>query len=214
MKSRLCGGWGLVALAGLVSLAIHSADSTPAMSEEKACAETDTGITLPNGFCATLFADKVGHARQLVVAPDGTVYVNTWSGVYYNNDTPPAGGFLVALKDTKSTGRADVNVRFGQTAAKGGHGGTGIALYKNWLYAEINDRIVRYELKNGETAPTGKPETILSGMPINGDHPMHPFTIDAEGPLPLWLTVWPWFSWPVVVVLLFGVHRRLAARNS
>jgi glucose/arabinose dehydrogenase/mono/diheme cytochrome c family protein len=183
MKSRLCGGWGLVALAGLLSLAIHSADSTPAMSEEKACAETDTGITLPNGFCATLFADKVGHARQLVVAPDGTVYVNTWSGVYYNNDTPPAGGFLVALKDTKSTGRADVNVRFGQTAAKGGHGGTGIALYKNWLYAEINDRIVRYELKNGETAPTAKPETILSGMPINGDHPMHPFAIDAQGNL-------------------------------
>jgi hypothetical protein len=28
-------------------------------------------------------------------APDGTLYVNTWSGIYYyNNDTPPAGGFL------------------------------------------------------------------------------------------------------------------------
>jgi glucose/arabinose dehydrogenase/cytochrome c5 len=153
------------------------------MSEEKACAETNTGITLPNGFCATIFADKVGHARQIVVAPDGTVYVNTWSGVYYNNDIPPAGGFLIALKDTKGTGHADVNVRFGQTAAEGGHGGTGIVLYKNWLYAEINDRIVRYELKNGETAPIAKPDPILSGMPINGDHPMHPFAIDAQGNL-------------------------------
>jgi hypothetical protein len=62
-------------------------------------------------------------------------------------------------------------------------GGTGIALYKNWLYAEVNDRIVRYDLKEGETAPAGQAETILSGMPITGDHPMHPFAIDAQGNL-------------------------------
>ena len=176
-------GWKVVAVAGLGSLAIPLASSVPALSEEKKCPETDTGLFLPNGFCATIFADNVGHARQLAVAPDGTVYVNTWSGVYYNNDTPPAGGFLIALKDTKGTGRADVNVRFGPTAVGGAHGGTGIGLYKNWLYAELNDRIVRYELKNGETTPTGKAETILSGMPITGDHPMHPFAIDAQGNL-------------------------------
>ena len=138
---------------------------------------------MPNGFCATIFADNVGHARQLVVASDGAVYVNTWSGVYYNNDTPPEGGFLIALKDTKGTGHADVNVRFGPTFAEGAHGGTGIWLYKNWLYAEIDDRIVRYELKSGEAAPMGKSETILSGMPITGDHPMHPFATDAQGNL-------------------------------
>jgi glucose/arabinose dehydrogenase/mono/diheme cytochrome c family protein len=181
MKIRPCG-WK-VAVAGLGSLAIYLASSVPLMSEEKKCAEPDSGLSLPNGFCTTVFADDVGHARQLVVAPDGTVYVNTWSGIYYSNDTPPAGGFLIALKDTKGTGKAEVNVRFGPTAAEGAHGGTGIALYKNWLYAEINDRIVRYELKNGETAPTGKAETILSGMPITGDHPMHPFAIDAQGNL-------------------------------
>ena len=154
------------------------------MSQEKNCAaDADKELSLPNGFCATIFADKVGHARQLAVAPDGTVYVNTWSGVYYGNDTPPAGGFLIALKDTKGTGHADVNVRFGPTVAEGAHGGTGIVLYKNWLYAEIDDRIVRYALKEGETAPSAKPETILSGMPLNGDHPMHPFAIDAQGNL-------------------------------
>ena len=76
-----------------------------------------------------------------------------------------------------------MNIRFGPTAAEGAHGGTGIALYKNWLYAEIDDRIVRYTLKDGETAPSAKPETILSGLPLNGDHPMHPFAIDAQGNL-------------------------------
>jgi glucose/arabinose dehydrogenase len=143
------------------------------------CSGGGGGITLPKGFCATIFADNIGHARQLVVAPDGTVFVNTWSGVYYGNDKPHAGGFLVALKDAKGAGQADVNVRFGQTFVEGSHGGTGIALYKHWLYAEVNDRILRYRLKEGEAAPTGQAEIILSGMPINGDHPMHPFAIDS-----------------------------------
>jgi hypothetical protein len=58
------------------------------------CLGGSTGITLPNGFCATIFADKIGHARQLAVAPDGTVFVNTWSGRYYGNDKPHEGGCL------------------------------------------------------------------------------------------------------------------------
>jgi glucose/arabinose dehydrogenase/mono/diheme cytochrome c family protein len=74
-------------------------------------------------------------------------------------------------------------MRFGETIASGGHGGTGIGIYKDGLFAEINDRIVRYDLKDGEIAPTGKPQTIVSGLPITGDHPMHPFAIDATGRL-------------------------------
>jgi glucose/arabinose dehydrogenase/cytochrome c5 len=166
-----------------VGLAILIACTTGVAAAEKPCAQQDAGIVLPEGFCATVFADKLGHARQMVVAPDGTVFVNTWSGVYYNNDTPPDGGFLVALQDTKGDGRADRIERFGETFAQGGKGGTGIAIYEDGLYAEINDKIVRYALKDGELAPAGKPETILSGMPITGDHPMHPFIIDKDGSL-------------------------------
>ena len=119
MASRLCG-WTIAAgaLAWLITL--------PAYSEDQNCPETHAGLSLPKGFCATIFADKIGHARQLTVAPNGTVYVNTWSGIYYGSDRPHEGGFLVALKDTKGTGHADVNVRFGPTFAEGAHGGTGI----------------------------------------------------------------------------------------
>jgi glucose/arabinose dehydrogenase len=181
------GGW-IVAVLGLAAVmaqigATRVVAETPAHKATASCPGGSTGITLPKGFCATIFADKIGHARQLAVAPDGTVFVDTWSGRYYGNDKPHEGGFLVALKDTKGVGQADLNVRFGQTFAEGSHGGTGIALYKHWLYGEVNDRIVRYELKEGEAAPTGQAETILSGMPINGDHPMHPFAIDAQGNL-------------------------------
>jgi glucose/arabinose dehydrogenase/mono/diheme cytochrome c family protein len=147
------------------------------------CAGDNGGITLPPGFCATVFADNVGHARQMVVAPNGVVYVNTWSGPYFRNDTPPSGGFLLALQDTTGDGRADVVVRFGPGAESGNAGGTGIALYKGALYAETNDRIVRYALPAGAVAPSAPPEVILSGLPLTGDHPMHPFRIDAQGAL-------------------------------
>ncbi len=145
------------------------------------CSAGTGGLKLPPGFCATVFADKIGHARHLVVAPTGVVYVNTWSSVYYGKDKPPEGGFLVALQDTKGTGHADVNERFGDTVRTGSAGGTGIALYKGALYAEANDRIVRYDLPSGSIIPTGRPETIVAGLPLTGDHPMHPFAIDAQG---------------------------------
>ena len=146
-----------------------------------ACSHDDSGLELPPGFCATVFADGVGHARHLVVAPNGVVYVNTWSGRYYGNDTPHAGGFLVALRDTTGSGKADVNQRFGETVQSGGAGGTGIAMFGGAVYAENNDKIVRYTLPAGSIVPQGAPVTIVSGLPLGGDHPMHPFAIDADG---------------------------------
>ncbi len=147
----------------------------------QACPNDDSGLTLPPGFCATVFADGIGHARHMVVASNGVLYVNTWSGRYYGNDTPHAGGFLVALQDTKSSGKADVIERFGETVQSGGHGGTGIGMYKGALHAEINDRIVRYSLSAGSIVPGGAEETIVSGLPLGGDHPMHPFIITSAG---------------------------------
>jgi len=148
-----------------------------------ACRGDNGGITLAPGFCASIFADKIGHARHLVVAPNGVVYVNTWSGRYYKNDTPPAGGFLVALQDTQGRGHADLVKRFGDSQAQGSAGGTGIAFYNDSVYAEVNDRIVRYPLAQGQIVPTSKPTVIVSGLPLTGDHPMHPFIIDTRGNL-------------------------------
>jgi glucose/arabinose dehydrogenase/mono/diheme cytochrome c family protein len=150
---------------------------------DSSCPGDNGGITLPTGFCATVFADQIGHARQMAVAPNGVVYVNTWSGPYYRNDTPPAGGFLLALQDTAGSGRADRIARFGPGTESGNAGGTGIALYNGALYAETNDRIVRYALPADAVVPSGPPEVVVSGLPLTGDHPMHPFKIDAQGGL-------------------------------
>ncbi len=180
----------LPALAALVALYLISSSPlarnpsrASAAVADQGCPSDDSGLKLPAGFCATIFADGIGHARHLVVAPSGVVYVNTWSGEYYGNETPHAGGFLVALQDRTNTGKADVNERFGETVQSGGAGGTGIGLYKDSIYAEINDRIVRYSLPAGSIVPKDAPVTIVSGLPLTGDHPMHPFFIDAKGSL-------------------------------
>jgi glucose/arabinose dehydrogenase/mono/diheme cytochrome c family protein len=172
---------GLLLTIGARSHAQATREASPPASG--VCVGDNGGITLSPGFCATVFADKLGHARHMAVAPNGIVYVNTWSGVYYHNDTPPPGGFLIALQDTKGDGRADKIVRFGPTAADGNKGGTGVAIYEGYLYAETNDRIVRYELPMDGIEPTAAPQTVVSGLPLSGDHPMHPFAIDPEGTL-------------------------------
>ena len=175
----------LIALAAIyVGSLLAPAQSQPhprADSKDQACPSDDSGLKLPAGFCATVFADNIGHARQMVVAPNGTLYVNTWSGRYYGNDTPHAGGFLVALQDKSGAGKAGVIERFGETVQSGGAGGTGIGIYKGSIYAENNDRILRYSLPAGSIVPTGPADTIISGLPLSGDHPMHPFLISPEG---------------------------------
>ena len=118
--------------------------SSAAGGGPEGCANDDSGLKLPAGFCASVFADSVGHARHMVVAPSGVVYVNTWSGEYYANDKPHDGGFLVALQDKAGAGKADVQERFGETVETGGHGGTGIGIYQGAIYAETNDKIVKY----------------------------------------------------------------------
>jgi glucose/arabinose dehydrogenase/mono/diheme cytochrome c family protein len=171
-----------------VALFVHSSSASAQNPHNRdpqtnghACPHDDSGLELPPGFCATVFADGIGHARHLVAAANGVIYVNTWSGRYYGNDMPHAGGFLVALRDTTGSGKADVNQRFGETVQSGGAGGTGIAMYRGAIYAEINDKIVRYTLPAGAIVPQDAPVTIVSGLPLGGDHPMHPLAIDADG---------------------------------
>jgi hypothetical protein len=117
-----------------------SAGSASSTASSAACAADNGGITLPDGFCATVFADTIGHVRHIVVNSNGDVYVNTWSGRYYNTPAP-AGGFLVAMRDTNSDGKADIIRRFGPDARQRNGGGTGIGILGGSLYAEEVDTL-------------------------------------------------------------------------
>ena len=60
----------VAALAAPVALAL--AFNAQFAGAQNATAETcpggNAGISLPKGFCATVFADNIGHARQMAVA--------------------------------------------------------------------------------------------------------------------------------------------------
>jgi glucose/arabinose dehydrogenase len=170
--------------AGARATDTSTASSSTVASSSAACPGDNGGITVPAGFCATVFADTIGHARHIAVNSNGDVYVNTWSGQYFTTPAHP-GGFLVALRDTNNDGVADVVKRFGPDSLQGSGGGTGIGIYHGSLYAEQfvrgSAKIVRYAISTDSMTSVSPPETIVSGLPTSGDHPMHPFVIGPAG---------------------------------
>ncbi|HUF65624.1 MAG TPA: PQQ-dependent sugar dehydrogenase [Gemmatimonadaceae bacterium] len=134
------------------------------------------GLTLPAGFCATIFADSVGSARHLVVAPNGDVFVAIQRGRANTFAATIRPGAL-ALRDTNGDGIADIRERFADT------GNTGIGLHGGWLYLDVGTAIVRYPLPTGALTPSGPPETVVGGIPGPPGHRARNFVIASDGSL-------------------------------
>jgi glucose/arabinose dehydrogenase len=111
----------------------------------------------------------VGGARHIVVGANGDVFVNTDPGRGGSQ-----GGGIVALRDTDRDGKFDMQQRIGSG------GGTGIALDGNALYATAGNSIVRYRLAAGTLNPIGKPDTIVTGLPMTGSHHSHNFVLHGR----------------------------------
>jgi glucose/arabinose dehydrogenase len=125
-------------------------------------------ITLQKGFSAITVAAKTGRARHIAVDANGTIYVKL-------NALNEGKGILI-LKDTSGDGIAD------RTASYGNYTGTGIALYKNYLYASSDSAVFRYPLtKDG--IDESKIETIVEGLPYNPQHGSKNIVIDEKGML-------------------------------
>jgi glucose/arabinose dehydrogenase len=147
------------------------------------CAGDNTGLTLPDGFCATVFADSVGPARHLVVAPNGVVYVTletmkpSTEKQIEGHPQPYANAGVAVMRDANGDGKADSVAYFGE------RGETGIDIFNNQLYVDQQTRIVRYALDTSALAPKAKPVTIISGIPGKPGHVARNFTIDGNGVL-------------------------------
>jgi glucose/arabinose dehydrogenase len=148
--------------------AVASADTVPP------CTGDNAGLTLPGGICASIFADSVGPARHIVVAPNGDVYA-ALEGT--NPNKPAPGVAFVALRDTSNDGRADVIERIGKT------GNTGIALFNDHLYVDEGTAIVRYRRAADELKPSGAREVIVQGIPLMPGHRARSIAIGTDGAL-------------------------------
>jgi glucose/arabinose dehydrogenase len=137
----------------------------------------DTGITLPPGFTATIFADRLDRPRHLAVRANGDVYVALRSGRQQIVPEDSEGG-VIGLRDTNGDGRADVTERFGR-----GDVDTGLAIVNDSLYFSSATAVYALAL-GGELKPAGEPELVVGGFADSGGgHTAKPLAFDAEGHL-------------------------------
>ena len=157
---------GGLACGGSDSVARNEAPAAPTNpSTNVACDAGNGGITLPPGFCATVFADGIGSPRHIVVTPNGgTVY------------TMLSGGAILALSDTNLDGRSDARASFGR------QGNTGLFLRGTELYADHGSYIARYHLTPDALLPASQIDTIVRGLPAGG-HTSRSIVIDGSGNL-------------------------------
>ncbi|MBC7975174.1 MAG: sorbosone dehydrogenase [Myxococcales bacterium] len=124
------------------------------------CAADNGGLTLPTGFCATIFADHVGKARHIAVTPMGRVFVAVQPSMPTATD-----GHVLALYDADNDGVAEDTTTFGT------FGGNGIAWQDGVLYLAADDRIVRFNVPDGRSTPTSPtPSVIVGNLPAEPDH--------------------------------------------
>ena len=126
-----------------------------------------TGISLPAGFSATVYADDVGSARHIVAASNGWVYAALFR--------PKDGMGAVALRDTGGDGVADERQYFAA-----GMQGTGMGVYDGYLYYSTDTEVMRWPLPAGG-APTGDGVVIAQGFKKETQHASKNFTFDGKG---------------------------------
>jgi glucose/arabinose dehydrogenase len=167
-RTRALAGLFLLATGGMLTVAARRVETRP----NAACDGDNAGLTLPPGFCASVFADGLGGVRHMTVAPNGDVLV------VRQNRAPQDSlqGGVVVLGDANNDGKAEVKGTFGPV------GGTGIALHGNQLYVDARSAILRYAYPVGTVTPSAQPDTIVKALPTRG-HAARNFVLDDAGNL-------------------------------
>ena len=145
-------------------------------SEEKpvdeSCPDGDPTIHVPEGFCATIFADGLFRPRQLTVSSAGDVFV-----ALGNSRDGLVKGHVVALRDADGDGTADDRAEFGDA------GGTGVLWRDDTLYFAEDDRVIRWSAPAGTLTPTESPAVVVGGLPKTGDHAAKAIQMLGDGRL-------------------------------
>lgn len=136
-----------------------------AAAPSASCAPDNAGLTLPAGFCATVFADSLRAPRHLAVAANGDVFVALLRD---------SNASAVVLRDSDGDGRADMRVPFGRGAA------SGIAITPQHVFVALHDGVVRYALAGG---PPANPDTVVWGLVNRRQHASKSIALGAGNAL-------------------------------
>lgn len=165
--TRLCWLAYLAVLAALTGCAPSGSQTGATGAGAVRCA-APTELALPPGFCASVFADKLGPARHIAVRDNGDVFVSL------RGDD----GGIVALRDEDGDGVADRQVRFGSD------GGTGLQVWRGYLYFATPTTVLRYALPDDDgLAPQDEPEVVVAGFLEQPQHASKTIAINDTGEL-------------------------------
>jgi glucose/arabinose dehydrogenase len=118
--------------------------------------ELEKRLKLPDGFAVTLFADGISNARFLRFTSAGDLLVSS----------PREGTVFLLERDADGDGRAD-GVRKLLTGLDKPHG---LEFSGDWLYVAETGAVKRVRFDPAARATRGEVETVLSGLPIGGNH--------------------------------------------
>ena len=127
---------------------------------------SNAGLTTPKGFSAIKLIEGIGKVRHIAITQNGDIYARLARPV-------DGKGTLLLEQDN---GKALVKVGFGN------YGGTGVQLYKGYLYTASNSEIFRYKVdKNEHVIDTAARETIVKGLLDRGTHETKSIMMDNVG---------------------------------
>ncbi len=110
-----------------------------------------SGLTLPAGFKASVFAEGFAQPRFMAVAANGDVFLSDMGA-----------GKVVVLRDTGG-GITEAP----KTFASGLNAPHGLAFRDGYLYVANTDAVLRFSYKEGDTEAQGPPETLVK-LPAGG----------------------------------------------
>jgi hypothetical protein len=163
--------------------------------------------------CLLLFSSLIPHPSSLLRADGGAVRLSEQRGGYritvFTAPTPLRAGpaDVSVLVQDASTGEPASDVQVTIKAARRGssavvtHPATTEAATNKLFYAAEFDLPEPgwYALEVSLAGPRGEAQVS--------------FDLEAAEPLPPWREVWPWVGWPVLAILLFGMHQVLVRRR-
>ena len=112
----------------------------------------DAKLTLPAGFRIEVWAEDFSDPRNLVLAPNGDVFVADMAGLEVD-----------VLRDTDGDARPDKRWIF----YDGLNRPFGLAFRGNHLYVGTENAVVRFDYQPGQTTATGEP-VVVTPLPRGG----------------------------------------------
>jgi glucose/arabinose dehydrogenase len=166
-----------IVVAAIIMAAIppaRAAEVTGPYSVDSATtADPETGIRVPPGFEATVFAEADGYARHIAVRDDGTVYLALTVRMGQGSNMG-----ILAMRDTDGDRVADVVEPFATNIP-----GTELVFFEGDLYFGSKTAVYRFRFEGSELTPSAPPEVVVGGFPEQRLHDAKTFAIDTAGNL-------------------------------